>query len=191
MDSPDTPPRPTQLAHTLLREVIRPGDCVADATAGNGHDTVFLAECVGPDGKVLAFDVQPAAISACRKKLRAAGLLNRVELFQVSHSQLHEHADAGSLAAVMFNLGYLPGEDHRFTTTAGETLTALEAAASSLKPEGLLTVVCYPGHAEGLEEAREVEAWMAALPGTGWRVAKYGMLGTLRPSPFLLCARRP
>ena len=55
------PPRPTALAQEILRPLIRPGDLVIDATAGNGHDTLFLAECVGPAGKVLAFDVQAAA----------------------------------------------------------------------------------------------------------------------------------
>lgn len=37
----------------LLESVIEPGDCVVDMTAGNGHDTQFLAERVGPEGRVL------------------------------------------------------------------------------------------------------------------------------------------
>jgi hypothetical protein len=53
---------------------------------------------------------------------------------------------------------------------------------------GALSVVCYPGHDGGKEEAGRVEAWMATLPARGWRVAKYGALGTLRPAPYLLLA---
>jgi predicted methyltransferase len=39
-------------------QVLRPGDTVVDATAGNGQDTLFLAEAVGPTGTVYALDVQ-------------------------------------------------------------------------------------------------------------------------------------
>lgn len=91
----------------------------------------------------------------------------------------------------MFNLGYLPGEDHELTTIAPETLAGLKAAAILLKSGGVLSVVCYPGHPEGEREASEVEAWMPALTEHGWSVAKYGMLGTLRPAPFLIFGCKP
>ena len=65
---PQFPPRPTALAQQLLGPLIRPGDIVIDATAGNGHDTLFLAENVGPDGRVLAFDVQAVAIDSTRRR---------------------------------------------------------------------------------------------------------------------------
>ena len=45
-------------SHQLLKEVVEPGDFVIDATMGNGHDTAFLAELVGPSGEVFAFDIQ-------------------------------------------------------------------------------------------------------------------------------------
>lgn len=44
-------------SHQLLK-VVEPGDFVIDATMGNGHDTAFLAELVGPSGEVFAFDIQ-------------------------------------------------------------------------------------------------------------------------------------
>ncbi len=37
------------------------GDIVIDATMGNGHDTQFLAELVGENGHVYAFDIQESA----------------------------------------------------------------------------------------------------------------------------------
>ena len=37
--------------HDLVRRVLRPGDVAVDATVGNGQDTLFLAECVGPTGR--------------------------------------------------------------------------------------------------------------------------------------------
>lgn len=180
------PPRPTELAWSLLRPVIKAGDLVIDATAGNGHDTVFLAECVGQTGRVIAFDVQEEAIRSAVLRVEAAHFTQRVEFLLKSHSRMMEHASPESVTAVMFNLGYLPGEDHETTTTSEETLTALDAAAHLLKPGGALSVICYPGHAAGALEAEAVEQWMTHHTKKGWRVAKYEMLGTQRPAPFLL-----
>lgn len=182
------PPRPTELAWTLLREVVHDGDLVIDATAGNGHDTVFLAECVGENGRVLAFDVQEAAIRSASERVASVGFSSRIEFHQESHANMANHVPRGSVAAVMFNLGYLPGEDHQLTTESAETLLALDAAALVLKVGGVLSVVCYPGHEAGAGESAAVEAWMSSRAASGWRVAKYAMSGTLRPAPFLLVA---
>jgi ubiquinone/menaquinone biosynthesis C-methylase UbiE len=179
------PPRPTVLAQDLLKPQIRAGDWVIDATAGNGHDTLFLAECVGASGRVLAFDVQEAALVAARERVEE---MPWVEFIHQSHGEMAQHAAAASVAVVMFNLGYLPGEDHALTTEVIETLEALKAAQGLLKPGGLLSVICYPGHPSGAVEAAAVEEWMAGLPALGWRVAKYGALGTRRAAPFLLLA---
>jgi len=180
------PPRPTTLAQVLLAGMIGEGDRVIDATAGNGYDTVFLANAVGKTGKVLAFDIQPVAIRSASDRVKDAGLLSRVEFFEKSHAAMAEHAEPGSIAAVMFNLGYLPGEDHEVITKSSETLVALEAAAALIRKGGILSIVCYSGHSGGDDEADAVESWMTGLGARGWRVAKYGALGTKRPAPFLL-----
>jgi predicted methyltransferase len=172
----------------ILRNAIRQGDLVIDATAGNGHDTVFLAECVGASGRVLAFDIQEQAIRSARARVGEAGCADRVEFHQRSHIAMGEFAGAATVSAVMFNLGYLPGEDHERTTLADETLAALRMAADLLKPGGCLSVVCYPGHPAGAEEAAAVEKWTTGLTRQGWRLSKYAMFGTLRPAPFLLAA---
>src|SRR6478609_8419182 len=87
------PPRPTALAQEILRSVIRPGDLVIDATAGNGHDTLFLAECVGLEGRVLAFDVQAKALESARG--RVAGYAARVEFFLESHVGMAARSASG------------------------------------------------------------------------------------------------
>lgn len=179
------PPRPTALVHDILKPLIRPGDWVIDATAGNGHDTLFFAECVGAEGRVFAFDIQEAALSSARARV---GEVSWVDFYHESHAQMATRAAAGSISVVMFNLGYLPGENHELTTESGETLAALEMAALLLKSGGALSVICYPGHPAGAAEAVAVEAWMTELAANGWRVARYGALGTRRPAPFLLLA---
>ena len=182
---PLSPPRPTALAQEILRPLIRPGDLVIDATAGNGYDTVFLAECVGPTGKVLAFDVQEAALASARARV---GETRCVEFFHESHGKMADHAAGESVAVVMFILGYLPGDDHQLTTQSAETLVALEAAVRLIKLGGALSVICYPGHPAGAAEAEAVERWLTAQAADGWRIARYGAVGTRRPAPFLLLA---
>lgn len=180
--------RPTRLCHDFVRSAVQAGDTVIDATAGNGHDTVLLADLVGETGRVIAFDVQAEALAATREKLNDCGWLARVSLVCGSHAGMAGFAPANSVAAVMFNLGYLPRADHRLTTTAEETCRALAAAATLLKAGGLLAVVCYPGHDEGAHEAVAVEEFFTRQTSAGWTVAKYAMLGTMRPAPFLLIA---
>ncbi len=189
MNDAQFPPRPTTLAQDILKPLIIPGDTVIDATAGNGYDTAFLANCTGPSGKVLAFDVQMMALTATRRLLEEQCLSARVELILGSHATMEAHAAVGSVSVVMFNLGYLPGEDHTRTTEAAETVFALEGAGRVLKAGGMLSVICYPGHPAGAMEADAVEDWLETMTAVGWRVARYGATGTRRPAPFLLVAR--
>jgi tRNA A58 N-methylase Trm61 len=185
------PPRPTRLAWMLVKEALREGDLAIDATAGNGHDTAFLAECVGASGRVIAFDIQADAIDHARRHLGECGFAERVEFHQESHTRITTHTSPGTVAVVMFNLGYLPGGDHAIATNATYTLIAIEQAASVLKPGGLLCIVCYPGHAAGTSEAAAVEDKLASLTHEGWRVAAYKMCGTLKPAPFLILGCKP
>lgn len=61
-------------AHDTLQKVVRPGDYVVDATCGNGHDTLLLAELVGVNGHVLGFDIQQVAIAATKTRLENAAV---------------------------------------------------------------------------------------------------------------------
>lgn len=184
------PERPTVQAHREVAAVLRAGETAVDATAGNGHDTRVLAERVGPAGRVLAFDIQPEAIEATRARLAAAGLSDRVELVLGSHGGLAARVAPGGVAAVMFNLGYFPGGDHGVITRPAETLRGLAAARSVLRPGGILTVVCYPGHTGGAEEAEAVVAWAEALETGEWETAVFRRADTAKPAPFLVRVRR-
>jgi hypothetical protein len=69
-------------------------------------------------------------------------------------------------------------------------LAALKIATTLLMPGGILSVICYPGHPAGATEAVDVETWMSSLGEEGWRITKYGAIGTRRPAPFLLLAAK-
>jgi len=183
------PPRPTALAHAFAAQVLSPGDLAIDATCGNGHDTLHLARLVGPQGSVVAIDVQADALAETRHRLEAEGMAdNRVRLIHGCHTTMGEHTAPATAALAMFNLGYLPGGDHALTTHASTTPAALDAAALALRPSGLLIVTCYPGHPEGADEAEAVALWMKSAASRGARVAHYAQPFTLKPAPSLWLA---
>ena len=78
------------LCHLALSGSCGKGDTVLDATAGRGHDTLFLASLVGAEGRVLALDRQEEALSSAAVLLRERGMENRVRLMLVDHAEMAE-----------------------------------------------------------------------------------------------------
>jgi ubiquinone/menaquinone biosynthesis C-methylase UbiE len=115
-----------RLLHDPVRVVapfVRPGDRVADVGCGMGHFTLGLARAVGPEGRVLAVDLQARQLAVVARRARRAGLQDRVRTrlaapgslplddglaFVLAFWMLHEVPDlAGFLAQVRTAL--LPG----------------------------------------------------------------------------------
>jgi predicted methyltransferase len=186
-------PKATEMAHRLVAERLSEGALAVDATAGNGHDTLFLARRVGAAGVVYAFDVQQAALDETARRLAEAGADGGLRLCAAGHETMSEAIDAGhhgEIAVVMFNLGYLPGGDKSKTTRGETTLAALRQALRLLAPGGLMTVACYPGHPAGAEEAGEVSQFLAGLDQGEYRVARYGFENLVNAPPFLLAVEK-
>ncbi len=174
----------TQQAHELLATYAR-GSLAIDATAGNGHDSLFLAKLVGPTGTVWAFDIQPEALCRTAARLEEQQIsvelrlkpvrpapttdaCHRVIAIEADHAEMALNLPSeirGRVAAIMFNLGYLPGADKECITTTSTTLAALNTAIEFLAPGGVLTVVVYPGHPGGREEAEAVRSWFQQRAG--------------------------
>lgn len=178
-----------RFAHSLLDACLKDGGRALDATAGNGHDTLKLAERVGQAGRVWAFDIQPQALVNTELRLKAAGAERQVTLILAGHETLADYVDQ-PLDAAVFNFGWLPGGDKSCTTLAKTSIEALEAALVLLKPKGLLLAVLYPGHETGKVEARAVEAWAEALPQQVYSVLKYGFVNQVNCPPYLLAVER-
>ncbi|WP_290652272.1 class I SAM-dependent methyltransferase [Aquisalimonas sp.] len=182
----------TELVHELLAPLIRPGDVAVDATAGNGHDTLFLAQRVGPRGRVYAMDIQSRALEHTRKRLQAAGVLSRVALTAADHASLVRvlgHELQGRVRAVTFNLGYLPGGDRGPVTSAASTIPALRQATTLLAPGGRITVLAYVGHSGSRLEASAVEEWANSL-GEPFAAREVRPPGTPEQSPRLFIIDR-
>ncbi len=175
--------------HQLWARCLWESAVAVDATAGNGHDTVCLAQLVGETGRVYAFDVQAEALAATGQRLQAAGLASRVCLLHQGHQHLADCVPA-PVDVVAFNCGYLPGGDKARTTQTATTLSAMQQALALLRPGGVLSAVLYPGHAEGGEEAAAVSAWAAALPQQQFAVLHYGFTNRQNRPPFLLAVEK-
>ncbi|MBK1832744.1 tRNA (mnm(5)s(2)U34)-methyltransferase [Roseibacillus ishigakijimensis] len=148
----------TEQAKEEVAAVLQEGERAIDGTMGNGWDTLFLAERVGPQGRVDAFDVQEAALASTSKRLMRAGLADRCRLHHCGHEEMARFVRE-PIAAAMFNLGYLPHSDKRVITRGETTLRALAAARDLLRVGGVLCVVCYRGHEGGMAEAQAVWQW--------------------------------
>jgi len=157
------------LSHFFLADRVKPGDMVADLTCGNGNDTLFLARLVGKSGKIWAFDIQEDALANTRSLLEESACLDRVEIVAAGHELISEFITE-PLKAAVFNLGYLPGSDKKLATSPDHTLSALEQAASLIRPGGVITVCIYTGHKGGGDEGAAVEKWVSGLPGDEYNV---------------------
>jgi len=100
----------------ILGQLITPGSTVVELGCGSGPFTVALAQMVGPSGRVIAADVQPAMLAKVEKRVAQSGLQERVELhvcvrghiglsarvdFVLAFWMIHEVPDAAALFAEM------------------------------------------------------------------------------------------
>ena len=181
--------RATSINHDFISRLIKPGDRVVDATVGNGHDTLFLANLVGDTGKVYGFDIQGKAIEKAKILLSEHSLDNRVSLILDSHENIEKYVQH-PVKAIMFNLGYLPGGEHGIITKKETTITALKKSLSLLADDGLLSVVVYSGHQGGAEEKQAVEDFFQTIPKSEMHVVKVHHLNRLESSPYIILAQR-
>lgn len=185
------------LAHSFIEAILRASGerpLALDGTAGNGHDTRFLARTVGCAGHVLAYDIQKAALAATASRLKEDGLGGRVTL--LGHS--HEHINGDLLAffgcpeprpavdAAMFNFGYLPGSDKTIVTTAAASLAAFQGLLPWMRPGGGISLHLYAGHSGGAAEAQALAAWAATLSWKNFRVQSTSFANKSRNPETLL-----
>jgi len=180
------------LSKRLISQHLQNGDIAIDATLGNGLDTEFLARCVGCEGHVYSFDIQSQALQISRDRLTKLQIYDRVSLIQENHANMLSHVpDAyyGRVKAITFNLGYMPGCSKHTTTLASTTLTALNQALQLLMPSGIISVVCYQGHPEGIEELEALQTWVSTLDEQHYHANWYKRSGKTI-APVLLAITR-
>ena len=91
---------------------VRPGMTVLDIGCGMGWSAIAMAKMVGPDGRVIAADLQPEMLAVLMRRAAKAGVAERVRPVQCGPASLgvadqvdfanafyvvHEVPDAGAL----------------------------------------------------------------------------------------------
>ncbi len=181
--------RVIQYAQTLLKMAIDEGDIAIDATAGNGHDTVFLAELVGPRGYVYAFDVQKEAVDTTLLRVLDHSFEDRVRVLNRGHEEVGQYVKE-EIGAAVFNLGYLPGSDHAVVTKPNTTIEAIEKLLHLLKVGGMIVLVVYHGHEGGKEERDQVIKYVSELPQKHVHVLRYEFMNQKNDPPFIIALEK-
>lgn len=160
---------PVDLAHSYWEKLLQPKDWVIDATCGNGKDALKLAQIVS-EGGVIALDIQKIALETTEALLETHLNSKNYYLFLQDHKDFPEIALATPIRLVVYNFGYLPGGDKTLTTLVSSTLISLEKALCLIIPGGAISLVCYPGHPEGLREQEALLAFVKELDPSKWSV---------------------
>jgi hypothetical protein len=160
-------------AHKQWQELLTPDDTVIDATCGNGHDALALALLI-PQGRLFLLDIQQEAIASA-ESLLAAKLPKEscchISFHKMCHSQIDEIAAPSSIKLIVYNLGYLPGKDKALTTRSATTLESIEKGLRLLSYGGVMSITCYPGHAEGAREFDAIYEYTKGLSPKEWSVS--------------------
>ena len=182
----------TELALHIVRPYVTQDSTVIDATCGNGHDTLALAQ-MNP-AKLYAFDIQEDAIRATTALLEANSYHKSIADGRfILQCATHEEMDAyvsRPVKAVLFNLGYLPGGDKEITTKAASTLNAVQTAMELLEPDGVICITMYSGHATGKEEKAALLNFTRTLDAKRWHTAYISMPNQKHDPPEILLITR-
>lgn len=176
--------RSTSFVHYILKDKIKKGDTVVDATMGNGNDTIFLARLVGDKGRVFSFDIQEMALRRTLEKIKDCGLGNyNIELIRDSHENMEKYIDQ-PIDGVMFNLGYLPKGDQSIITRPVSTIKAIKSALKLLKPAGIMSIIIYYGHQGGGDERDQVLNYLGGLSSRDFTVMKSSYINRDKNPPI-------
>lgn len=154
-----------------------------DATCGNGHDSLFMANLLKPTDELICYDIQEIAINNTKNCLAQSNFKN-ITYHLGSHEVLIEpHFDL-----IIYNLGYLPNGDKSLTTKTSSSLKSIQNALEILNKSHdncLIIIVLYPGHPEGFKESMAIDNFCYQLNSKNYLVCKYQNYN--RPSaPYIL-----
>lgn len=131
----ERPEREKEEKPKLLMQLLdlKPGMTVADIGAGSGYHTRRMAKAVGPEGKVMAVDIQPEMLKILSDKMTAEGSRNVVPILG--------KIDDPNLPDASVDLVLMVDVYHEFS----HPYEMMEGISRSLKPGGRVAFVEYRG----------------------------------------------
>lgn len=114
---------------SLLAAYVKPGMTAVDIGCGMGYFTIGLAKLAGPEGKVIAVDLQERMLDALEKRALRAGLADRIVLHRCRKESL-EVAGPADFALAFWMAHEVPDKPRFF-----------REILDFLKPEGRLLLV--------------------------------------------------
>ncbi len=128
----------------IVSPYVSEGMLVVEPGPGMGFFTLELARLVGPNGRVIAIDVQPQMISALERRARRAGLGDRISARMASGGRLGLDDVRGR---VDFALAFAMIHE------VPDSAALLIELATALKPGGKLLIAEPKGHVPEAEFA--------------------------------------
>ena len=144
LDNPFTKTNRTKVI--IQRLDLQPGMKVLDVGCGPGRLTIPVAQQIGPQGEVVAIDIQPGMLRRAQEKAQAAHL-NNIRFLQGGIEADHLARNQYDRALLVTVLGEIP-----------ERKTALTEIFEALKPGGILSVteVIFDPHFQSRQTVREL-----------------------------------
>lgn len=175
-----------EFQHTLWDEALREARIIVDITCGNGHDLYYLATHAQAGANLYGIDIQEIAIKSSKERLEGYP----VTFYKGSHDEVLEAHIPSGIDLLVANLGYLPKGDHQIMTHERTTIKAIQVAMAKLNPQGLITVVAYPGTEMGAKERDELVAFLKTIDQRKFHVSTWQPLNQQHNPPELYILQR-
>ena len=137
---------------------VTPGEVVLEVGIGTGYSLKEMANSVGENGKACGIDITPQMLEIARRRLKKAGLIHRVELYEGNARRMPY--ENGKFDAV-----YMASTLELFDTP--DIPTVLNEVKRVLKPSGRL------GVASLTKESREGSLFIRFYEWLHQKVPKY------------------
>lgn len=143
----DNPFAKTNRADVIVQHLnLQAGMKVLDVGCGPGRLTIPIADKIGPQGEVVAIDIQPGMLRRAQEKAQAAHL-NNIQFLQIGVGTGQLERNRYDRALLVTVLGEIPDQK-----------TVLKEIFEALKPGGLLSVteLIFDPHFQRLSAVREL-----------------------------------